>query len=1109
MLLNYVKKVKNKIFRKKRKKVRYHLDIKQDNMAFDIKGYLSNENYCVDSLWIQNRENPEEKIEVKNRYNNNDFHISFELNDYNEFFYDEKLFDLFLYVKVPAIVFSEKQMEQKEEEATIYIDESNEKFYYYPIRLGRFAETINTPLYEVTVNDNTLYLYKTVNGNITLAVNKEVNQPIITQIDKLKMAKGEITVQGKLFTRTHDIEYLKLIVLGRDNHSEYEFYTSTERLIEQTKKRFGLNRYTFHTNINLNEMVQLKYLQEDIYDVFFDVKFKSVDEIRRVRVGKPRFLARRKIRHQKASINGTTHLFNPYYTFRHLNLSIQVNNFPDESYKYLKRRMRWSWLLYQLNKKKDIWLIGERTHKAEDTGYHLFKYLRDKYPTKNIYYVIEKDSPELERVQPLGNILFYKSKEHIRAILIATRIIGSHHPDYLYPLRTDEFKAKVKGKKVFIQHGVMGTKNMVANYGKNATGFYTDLFLVSSNLEKQMIVDDFGYHQEDVAITGLSRFDQLFKDDIPQKRQLLIIPTWREWLVREDTFLESEYLERYSELIQSEQLKTLSNKYNFEVILYLHVNMQKYISYFQSEHVRIVQPGEVEVQHLLKESAMMITDYSSVAFDFSFLHKPIVYYQFDRNRFIGRRGSHLDLVNDLPGDIVYDKQSILDCVEESAKHDFIMKDKHIEKANKFITFKDQNSSERIYNAIKHHNRKKSFHEKIIETETYNVLFTRFRKSKRYFPTMKKLYSYMKRFLPVDEKLILFESGIGRQYSDSPRYIYEEIVRRNLDYKKVWVNNKFIRFDDPNTIRINRLSPSYYYYLAKAKYWVNNQNFPAYIEKRPETTYIQTWHGTPLKKMLHDIENVMGRSDGYIERISNAIEFWDYLISPSSYATKCFKSAFQYKNDILEVGYPRNDIFYQNNKNLLMEQTLNRLNIPKDKKIILYAPTFRDNQAVKNNRFKFDIEMDLYKMKEKLGEDYIVLLRLHVAITSKMKLDDELKDFVFDVSAYSEMQELLLVTDILITDYSSVMFDFANTKKPMIFFTYDIETYRDDVRGFYMDFENEAPGPLVEDTESIIKHIQNIDNLSTQYKEKYNMFYEKYCSLEDGDATNKIVDKFFV
>src|SRR5699024_2757828 len=113
--------------------------------------------------------------------------------------------------------------------------------------------------------------------------------------------------------------------------------------------------------------------------------------------------------------------------------------------KYLKRRMRWSWLLYQLNKKKDIWLIGERTHKAEDTGYHLFKYLRDKYPTKNIYYVIEKDSPELERVQPLGNILFYKSKEHIRAILIATRIIGSHHPDYLYPLRTDEFKAKVKG----------------------------------------------------------------------------------------------------------------------------------------------------------------------------------------------------------------------------------------------------------------------------------------------------------------------------------------------------------------------------------------------------------------------------------------------------------------------------------------------------------------------------------------------------------------------------------------------------------------------------------------------------------------------------------------
>src|SRR5699024_7670157 len=194
-----------------------------------------------------------------------------------------------------------------------------------------------------------------------------------------------------------------------------------------------------------------------------------------------------------------------------------------------------------INKRKDIWIIGERIHKAQDTGYHLFKYIRQTYPEKNVYYVIDENSEELANVKDLGNVLYYKSKEHIKATIAATRIIGSHHPDYIYPLRTDEFSNKIRGKKVFLQHGVIGTKNMVANYGKKAAGFKTDLFLVSYNKEKEIIVNDFEYDKRDVAVTGLSRFDTLFKNDIDLKRQILVIPTWREWLLREDLFLESEY----------------------------------------------------------------------------------------------------------------------------------------------------------------------------------------------------------------------------------------------------------------------------------------------------------------------------------------------------------------------------------------------------------------------------------------------------------------------------------------------------------------------------------------------------------------------------------------
>src|SRR5699024_280699 len=144
----------------------------------------------------------------------------------------------------------------------------------------------------------------------------------------------------------------------------------------------------------------------------------------------------------------------------------------------------------------------------------------------------------------------------------------------------------------------------------------------------------------------------------------------------------------------------------------------------------------------------------------------------------------------------------------------------------------------------------------------------------------------------------------------------------------------------------------------------------------------------------------------------------------------------------------------------LEEVKNTLKLPKDKKVILYAPTFRDDQASNKNKFLFDVQMDLEKMKEQLGDDYIVLLRMHIVISNKLKIDETLRDFVKNVSGYPDIQELLLLADILITDYSSVMFDFANTGKPMLFYTYDLENYRDNVRGFYMDFETEAPGPLV-------------------------------------------------
>src|SRR5699024_4939066 len=175
---------------------------------------------------------------------------------------------------------------------------------------------------------------------------------------------------------------------------------------------------------------------DDVYDLFFELTLHDYSEKIRMRIGKPRFRARYRTKSSSATRGNTVFSVSPYYTVKQFNLSVQVDSFDKETYYYLKKMMRWAWLLRPFYLKKDIWIVGERPYKAQDTGYHFFKYMRENHPDRETYYVIEEDSPELKNVKPLGNVLYYKSKEHIKHVLMAKRIIGSHHPDYLYPLRS-------------------------------------------------------------------------------------------------------------------------------------------------------------------------------------------------------------------------------------------------------------------------------------------------------------------------------------------------------------------------------------------------------------------------------------------------------------------------------------------------------------------------------------------------------------------------------------------------------------------------------------------------------------------------------------------------
>ncbi|CUH93585.1 CDP-glycerol glycerophosphotransferase family protein [Herbinix luporum] len=369
-----------------------------------------------------------------------------------------------------------------------------------------------------------------------------------------------------------------------------------------------------------------------------------------------------------------------------------------------------------------------------------------------------------------------------------------------------------------------------------------------------------------------------------------------------------------------------------------------------------------------------------------------------------------------------------------------------------------------------------------------------------------VHVFLKR--PMKENWILFESFFGKSYSDSPKYIYEYIsANAPGKYKCIWIINKKGTKIPFRHKKIKRFSLRYYYYVARAGYMVFNSRQPEWIVKREGNIFLQTWHGTPLKKLVFDIDDISSATPRYKQQVYKQSRAWDYLIAANEFSSKTFKRCFMFDNTMLETGYPRNDILHSKDRDQIAAIIRKRLGIPKEKKIILYAPTWRDDEFYDKGKYKFKLQLDLDLMKKELGDEYVFLLRTHYFIADSLDVS-HLKGFAYNVSKYDDISELYLISDILITDYSSVFFDFANLKRPMLFFTYDLEKYRDVLRGFYIDIEKEVPGPLVFTSEEVVDSIKNIDIIEQKYKSRYEEFYNRFCAWEDGQASKKVVESVF-
>lgn len=352
-------------------------------------------------------------------------------------------------------------------------------------------------------------------------------------------------------------------------------------------------------------------------------------------------------------------------------------------------------------------------------------------------------------------------------------------------------------------------------------------------------------------------------------------------------------------------------------------------------------------------------------------------------------------------------------------------------------------------------------------------------------------------------LAVFESFRGRQYSDSPRAIYRELRRRNPGIDCVWITGGL--FGAPDGARtVLQNSREHYEVLARARYIVGNDPQPEWFRKRDGQTYVQTWHGTPLKRIGFDIENPrFAAARGYLKRFAVDVAQWDLLVSPNPFSTPIMRRAFRYDGEVIEAGYPRNDVLLADGRDELAARVRERLGIEPGKRAVLYAPTWRDDQF-QAGRYRFGLRLDLERARRELGDDHVLLVRGHFNVAEAVPGDGN--GFVIDVTGYPDIAELYLAADLMITDYSSVMFDFAVTGKPMLFFAYDLEHYRDEVRGFYFDLAAEAPGPLLRTSDEVIAALREFD--ASEHRAAYRAFTEKFCPLDDGHAAARVVDRVF-
>lgn len=364
--------------------------------------------------------------------------------------------------------------------------------------------------------------------------------------------------------------------------------------------------------------------------------------------------------------------------------------------------------------------------------------------------------------------------------------------------------------------------------------------------------------------------------------------------------------------------------------------------------------------------------------------------------------------------------------------------------------------------------------------------------------LRRAFWYACKILPVQKNKIVFVSYYGRGYSDNPKYVAEALLKTGTPIKYVWITDNKENSGVPEgfiTAKMN--SFAYIYHMSTAGFWVDNAR-KYWCLKKKNQKYIQTWHGGfGLKKIEKDAIEAL--EPDYLRMALLDASLTDLMVSNSKTLTQLYRDAFWYENgEILECGLPRNDRLFSYTDDDV-KRIKENLSIPADVKIALYAPTFRANHSL--DVYDMDYKKCAENLSERFGGKWVVLLRLHpnvFKLSANLEFDNET---VFNASLYHDIQELYMISDVAITDYSSVMFDFMLTGRPCILYASDVEEYRKE-RDYFISIDS-LPFPLSQNNEELRNIILNFDE--TSYENDVKEFSEFHGFCDDGTASKSVAD----